>query len=192
MKLMNNLGTVTIETSRLILRQYTLNDAYDAYSNWTSDTQVTKFLRWEAHKSVDMSKSIISNWISQYDDKLFYNWVIELKDIGQPIGNIAVVGYNEMENMVHIGYCLGKNWWGKSIMTEALEAVIKFMFEQVGAVRVESQFNPINIGSGRVMAKAGMIYEKTIPNFDKSNAGTSDAVMYALHADEYFNKKTTI
>lgn len=144
---MNNLGTITVETDRLILRKYSINDAEYAFNNWMSDTEVTKFLRWEAHKSVDMSISTVREWVGKYDNNLFYHWAIELKDIKQPIGNITVVGYNEMENMVHIGYCLGKNWWRKSIMTEALKAVIKFMFEQVCAVRVESQFNPVNVGS---------------------------------------------
>ena len=56
-------------------------------------------------------------------------------------------------------YAVGKAWWGKGIATEALKAVMAFLFERVGANRIEAGHDVNNPGSGRVMQKAGMQQE---------------------------------
>ena len=58
---MNTVGTKTIETDRLVLRRYRIEDAEDMYNNWTSDNEVTKFMPWPAHESVDtgFSKTMV-------------------------------------------------------------------------------------------------------------------------------------
>ena len=68
--------------------------------------------------------------------------------------------------MVHIGYCISKKWWNKGITSEALKALIKYFFEEVGVNRVESRHDPSNPNSGKVMMKCGMKYEGTIREAD--------------------------
>lgn len=51
-------------------------------------------------------------------------------------------------------------------MSEALAALIKFFFEEVEVNRIESRFDPNNIGSGKVMEKCGMEYEGTLREAD--------------------------
>lgn len=53
---MKHIGTKNIETERLILRRFTLDDADAMYRNWVSDDEVTKYLTWPAHSSVDITK----------------------------------------------------------------------------------------------------------------------------------------
>ena len=60
---MKNCGTQRIETDRLILRRYVIEDADAMYKNWASDSEVTKFLTWQPHSSVDVSRSIIEDWL---------------------------------------------------------------------------------------------------------------------------------
>lgn len=48
---MRHAGTQEIETERLVLRRLTPEDAEMMYQNWANDPQVTKFLRWEPHKT---------------------------------------------------------------------------------------------------------------------------------------------
>ena len=56
---MKHLGTKTIETKRLILRKFTLNDAEVMYQNWASEPEVTKYLTWQPHESVEVTKDVI-------------------------------------------------------------------------------------------------------------------------------------
>lgn len=187
---MNQLGTVTIETKRLLLRQFTQSDAPAAFRNWTSDEAVTEFLRWPAHASVEVTQSILQEWINDYPNKDFYQWAIVLKENGdEPIGTISVVDQNEKLNIVHIGYCIGRKWWNLGITSEAFSGIIPFLFDEVKVNRIESQHDPRNPNSGKVMMKCGLKYEGTLRQADSSNKGIVDAAMHSLLAEEYYAAK---
>lgn len=108
---MNHLGTKTIETQRLILRQFRMTDAPAMFQNWASDAEVTKYLTWPVHKSVESSKWVIGLWMQEYGKPDYYQWAIELKDFGEVIGSIAVVRTEEEIKAAEVGYCIGRNWW---------------------------------------------------------------------------------
>ena len=186
---MEHKGTVTIETERLILRRFTAEDAEAAYCNWTSDDEVTEFLRWPTHRSLEVTKKVLNSWIAEYDRAEYYQWAIVLKDIGAPIGTISVVDMDERTEKVHIGYCIGSKWWHLGITSEALSAIISFFFEEVKAGRIESQHDPNNPHSGGVMIKCGMKYEGTLRKADWSNKGIVDACVYGILSSDYFKKR---
>ena len=110
------------------------------------------------------------------DDK----WAIVPKDINEPIGSISVVSTNEKTQMAEIGYCIGRPWWNRGITSEALSAVINFMFDQVGANRVQAKHDVNNPHSGLVMKKCGMKYEGTLRSAAVNNQGVCDVSIYAL------------
>ena len=91
---------------------------------------------------------------------------------------------NEDVSMVHIGYCIGKNWWHKGITSEALKAVMDYLFDVVGVNRIESRHDTRNPNSGKVMMKCGMKYEGTLRSADKNNQGICDVSYYALLKSE--------
>lgn len=57
--MLNHKGTKILETKRLILRKFKEEDAIDMYNNWASDSEVTKYLTWSAHSSVETSKGFL-------------------------------------------------------------------------------------------------------------------------------------
>lgn len=178
---MKHCGTQRLETARLILRRYVNADAAAMYKNWASDKEVTKFLTWPAHSSQEISRSVIEDWVNRYSNERYYHWAIVLKDNGEePIGDIAVVNIKENISMTHIGYCIGRNWWHKGITSEALKAVMEFLFDVVDAKRIEARHDPRNANSGKVMEKCGMKYEGTLRSSDWNNQGICDACYYAL------------
>lgn len=184
---MNHMGTVKIETKRLLLRQFNERDITAAYNNWTSDEKVTEFLRWPTHMSIEVTESILKEWINSYNKKDFYQWAIIIKEYGdEPIGTISVVDKNEMLDIVHIGYCIGSKWWNQGITSEAFSGIIPFLFDEVKVNRIESQHDPNNPNSGKVMTKCGLKYEGTLRQADFSNRGIVDASMYSLLASEYY------
>ena len=183
---MNHKGTVTLETKRLQLRRFVETDVAAAFKNWTSEDKVTTYLRWPAHDSIATTEAILREWIGMYGNSNFYQWAIVPKDgKNEPIGTISVVDLNEKLDIVHIGYCIGSRWWNQGITSEAFSAMIPFLFDEVGVNRIESQHDPENPGSGKVMVKCGLRYEGTLRQADFSNRGTVDAAMYSLLASEY-------
>ncbi len=182
---MKHCGTQRLETERLVLRRYTPQDAAAMYKNWASDNDVVKYLTWPAHISQKTSQGVIEDWVNQYANEGYYHWAIVWKENGdEPIGDIAVVEMKEKASVAHIGYCLGKVWWGKGIMPEALKAVMYFLFDVVKVNRVEARHDPRNPNSGKVMKKCGMQYEGTLRSSDWNNQGICDACYYALLKQE--------
>lgn len=188
MKAMADKGTVTLETERLILRRFTVDDAEAVFRNWASDPEVTKFLMWSPHESVDASRAWCEENVASYAKDDYYSWAIVPKALGEPIGSIGVVNLDERIGMAHVGYCIGSAWWHQGYTSEALIAVVKFLFEEVGVNRIASRHDPRNPNSGKVMAKAGLRYEGTRRQADWNNQGVCDCAEYALLAEEYFSK----
>lgn len=182
---MEHKGTKTITTDRLLLRQFDLNDAEAMFRNWESDSKVTEFLRWETATDISDAEQVLCEWINGYEHNDFYLWAVVLKELGEPIGSISVVGKNEKLDIVHIGYCIGSKWWHQGITTEAFKAIIPFFFEEIGVNRIESQHDPNNPNSGKVMQKCGLKYEGTLRQADWSNKGIVDACMYSLLRSEW-------
>ncbi len=177
---MNHCGTRILETERLILRRFRPGDAQAMYRNWAGDPEVTKYLAWPAHRNAGVSRAVLESWVSSYEKDDYYQWAIVLRENGdEPIGSIAAVRIPEEISAAEIGYCIGRAWWHRGIMTEALSAVIGFFFEQVGANRIECRHDPRNPNSGKVMIRCGMKYEGTLRQADRNNQGICDACVYS-------------
>jgi ribosomal-protein-alanine N-acetyltransferase len=129
---------------------------------------------------LDTAIHILNEWTTSYEKPDFYQWAIVPKDINEPIGSISVVSTNEKTQMAEIGYCIGRSWWNQGITSEALRAVIDFMFDQVGANRIQAKHDVNNPHSGLVMKKCGMKYEGTLRSAAVNNQGVCDVSIYAL------------
>jgi len=73
---MQKAGTRRIETHRLILRPFTMEDAEDMFANRASDPEVTRFLTWPAHGSVEVTRMVLGSWIPQYADGGYFQWAV--------------------------------------------------------------------------------------------------------------------
>jgi len=182
---MEHKGTIRIETERLILRRFVIEDSQPMFDNWASHDIVTRYLTWPTHKSADVANWVVGDWVSSYEKPDYYQWAIVPKELGQPIGSIAAVKVDDDIGMVEIGYCIGDQWWGKGIVTEAFSALLPFFFGQVGANRIQARHDVNNPASGRVMQKCGLKYEGTLRKADRNNQGIVDACYYSILKEEF-------
>ena len=190
-------GTRTLSTDRLILRPFVMEDAQAMFDNWASDPEVTRYLVWPTHASVDVSRMVVSDWVSHYDNPGYYQWAIvpradvfgDKPGAGEPIGSISAVEVNNDIGKLQIGYCISRAWWNMGITSDALGELIRFFFEEVEADRVEARHDTNNPNSGRVMAHCGMKYEGTLRRADRNNQGVCDAAYYGILKEEYFAGK---
>ena len=182
---MLNPGTRTIETERLTLRRYKKEDAEAVFENWGSDPAVSKYLSWLPHSSVTVTKAYLEGILRDYKRVDSYHWCIVLKETGQPVGSIDVVRHNSVLNVAEIGYLIARPLWNKGCMTEALSAVLGYLFLDAGFNRVEACHHIKNLASGHVMEKAGMRFEGITRDGAKDNMGKfCDIARYAiLHRD---------
>ena len=160
-----------IETERLILRPFALDDAQAMFDNWASDDTVTKFLTWPTHQSVADTRAVLAQWVESQS----MEWAIVPKEMGEPVGSIGVV--DDQGDEVEVGYCLSRAAWGKGYAAEALSALIEWLFAH-GVSRVLAKHDVENPNSGRVMQKAGMRYLESRAGGVVNHLGRRDVVVY--------------
>lgn len=177
---MNHLGTNQLETGRLILRRLTMHDAEAVYTNWASDDNVTKFLTWPTHQSVEISRSYMEFCVKGYENPSFYQWGLELKGTHELIGNISVVNVIDEIESLELGWAIGRKYWGNGYTAEAALAIINYLFDKVGANRICAGHDVNNPNSGRVMQKAGMKFEGVLRQSGRNNQGIVDMAHYSI------------
>lgn len=166
---MEHKGTQTLTTKRLFLRPMTPSDAGEMYENWAKDERVTKYLTWPPHASPEKTKKVLEFWEEEYKKADFYQWGMVYE--GKLIGSISVVRIDERSEWAELGYCMGYDYWGKGLMTEAARCVIDFLFSQVGVNRITIEHAVKNPASGKVAKKCGMTHEGTKREYFKSAWG---------------------
>lgn len=181
---MQHKGTQYIETERLVLRRFTMNDTDSLYTNCASDSDVTRYMTWTTQTDIKETQISMQGWVKRYANDNFYHWAIVEKAQNNMIGFISVIACDETVEQVETGYAIGKKWWHKGYMTEALMAVIDFLFEEVKVKRIYARHDTNNPNSGKVMQKCGMQYEGTLRKSEKTNNGICDIACYAILSED--------
>lgn len=178
-------GTIVLETERLVLRRFTLEDAQEMFENWANDPEVTRYLTWKPHGTVEVTKEILTEWTNNYQQMNYYQWAIVVKETNDLIGSLGIVHSSEKTQTATFGWCIGQNWWGKGYMPEAGKAMLEFLFHEVGYNRIEAQYDIDNPKSGRAMEKLGMVQEGILRQHGFSNRGLIDEVWCSILREEY-------
>lgn len=156
---------LNLETDRLILRPFEINDALEMFENWTSDPEVSKYVTWSPHENIEETKGLLAFWIKEYEKPERINLAIVLKDNEELIGGIDVVGY--LDGIPVIGYVLSRKYWNQGIATEACRKLIDYLFS-IGHNKIIIDAQVENIGSNKVIQKCGGIYQNTYEDYISS------------------------
>lgn len=182
---MRKLGSIELETNRLLLRRFVVEDAQAMFENWASDRDNLTYVTWDPHPNPQVTRASIERWLRQYQEENSYKWAICKKDDpAKVIGDISVVSQDSQKEICEVGYILGKKFWGQGIMTEALKTVLHFLLLEVGFKEVQAKYVSLNPASGRVMAKAGMHDLETLPNAVARKDYVGDQIIYTIHSSD--------
>lgn len=178
----------TLYTERLILRDWTMDDAEDLYE-YASNPHVGPAAGWEPHGSFQVSLEYLESAIESGD-----TYAVELKENRKVIGSVGV--HRDKLRSPHvasrtIGYVLDEEYWGHGLMTEAVTEVMRHAFEDLGMQILSIQHFPDNERSRRVIQKCGFVYEGTIRmeglDFD---GRPRDALTYSVTPAEWADTGT--
>ncbi|WP_407311932.1 GNAT family N-acetyltransferase [Desulfosporosinus sp. SB140] len=183
--LLSHIGTKTIETHRLILRRFELEDTKSAFQNWISDPIVQNNYGEEACYTISEARQKLEQWVSFYDNNQFYRWAIILKEGNENIGQIAFYLVDSKNQRADVEYCIGQSYWGNRYAPEALKAIIEYAFRHVGINRVQAFHRSKNVSSGKVLQKSGMKYEGTLKQYLIHKDEFDDCIMYAIIREEW-------
>jgi ribosomal-protein-alanine N-acetyltransferase len=155
-------GIVT-ETTRLLLRRFTPDDAEALYRIY-GDPEVMRFMG-PPPASLEEEAANLRAHIRNYYERLGFGlWGVELKETGELVGRCGLLrseigGRTETE----ISYLLERRQWGRGLAAEAAAAVLAHGFGALGLDRIVAVVDPRNDASRRVAERIGMRYEGDVP-----------------------------
>ena len=161
--------TPILETTRLQLRPFQKEDAQEVFDCWESDPYVSKYMYWNSHDDINKTKEWIDFELGNIEKDDWYRFALMLKETGELIGT-GLIYYDEDISNWAIGYNLGKKFWGKGYVTEAMKRIIQFAKEELHIKELDGRYAKANHASGRIMDKLGFQYVKDIP-YDCNDGG---------------------
>ena len=181
---MKQLGSKVLETARLILRPFCAADAQQAFTNWMSDAEVTRYLTWTPHTDISFTQQLLEQWGQESVLSDVYHWAIVWRKTGEVIGDICVVSSDKRSERAELGYCLSRAFWGRGIMTRAVRAFCEEMFRKEEVARIQAHVIAPNVASCRVLEKCGFAKEGVLRRCAYKYDTFYDVVVYGLLASE--------
>ncbi|MBU5434594.1 GNAT family N-acetyltransferase [Pseudoflavonifractor sp. MSJ-37] len=155
-----------LETERLILRPFRPEDAMDLYA-YAKDPRVGPPAGWRPHRSVEESREIIETVFSAPGV-----FAVVPKELGRAVGSAGFTGRHRKEARGaddEIGYSLSPAWWGRGLIPEAVEALLRYGFRDMGLDTIWCEHYDGNRKSKRVIRKCGFRFRflrmQRVPDF---------------------------
>lgn len=184
------MNTTTLETDRLILRDYEPED-YDAYFKLKSDSKTMYYLQDIKLSSKEEADRDFANILKDRKSKnrKFYFFHVELKASHEQVGSVGytVVDCTPMGKLVHAGYFSYPQFWSHGYVTEAFNRVLEYAFLENDVYRVTTGCLAENIGSEKVMIKCGMIKEAEHIEWEWHDGKMKNRLEYRLLKHEWEN-----
>ena len=145
----------TLETERLLLRPFTLDDAEGLYA-YASHPEVGPPAGWHPHRSLEESRQVIGTIFIPAE-----TLAVVHKADGRLIGSAGFVGKHRKELGLpseEVGYSLARDCWGQGLIPEAVREILRHAFADLGYQAIWAAYYDGNRKSKRVMLKCGMTY----------------------------------
>lgn len=163
-----------LRTQRLILRKPDVAD-WPVVSYLRTDYEVNRFVQRSSAETKEKAIEFIEKVLSNAAEDKSVIWFICLNDDPEMIGSICLWNISEDRKTAEIGYDLSPAYWGKGIMNEAMEAIIKYGFETLALDTIEAYTSKENIPSIELLYKNGFHL-----NNDKIDPNNSSNIIFEL------------
>ncbi|WP_425755845.1 GNAT family N-acetyltransferase [Ihubacter sp. rT4E-8] len=175
----------TLETERLNLTMFTMNDAQELY-DYAKNPNVGPHAGWAPHKSPEESAEIIRSLLIPTEA-----WAIRVKGEGKVVGIISLEPdrLRPDADSRELGYNLAEDHWGHGYMTEAAKEVLRFAFCELHLKQVGICTSKVNFRSQRIIEKCGFVYEGTLRRTYLTYDGSlRDSMVFSILKEEWEDK----
>ena len=180
-----------LETERLVLRPYSLTDAYDV-QRMCGDAAIADTTLAIPHPYPDgAAQQWISTHAESFQQSKEVTLAITLKPTGMLVGSMALM-VNSNHRRGELGYMIAKEHWNHGYCTEAARAMMRYGFATVGLNRIQAMHFPRNPASGKVMRKLGMIREGLLRQYVSNRGTPEDVEMYSMLRTKFETTERTV
>lgn len=175
------MNKVDITSSRIRLRLIDISDL-DAIHTLHTLPVTDKYNTLGIPKNIKETSTIIEPWINDNNKSVIQNYTFAIEEKVNPnfMGLFGLQLGSKKYNRGEVWYKLHTDYWQNGYATESLRAVIQFGFETLGLHRISAGCAVDNIGSIKVLEKAGMIKEGRGRQVLPLKSGWSDNFEYAI------------
>ena len=162
-------------TDRLVLRELTEEDVNEIFM-LRSDDIVNKYLNRKKASDLNDALLFIQMIRKNVSENVSSYWAISLKENPSLIGTITLWSFDLQACKGEIGYELLPQFWGKGIITEAMQKVLEFGFVTMQLNEIDAYTHPSNDASSKVLDKHG---------FKKTATSEWGEIIYTLAAKDF-------
>jgi ribosomal-protein-alanine N-acetyltransferase len=173
-----------LETHRLNLRRLNPLDVTEILA-LRSNPEIMKFIPRPLMKTKEEALEFITIMDTNIDTNTVINWAITTKENDKLIGMIGFYRMKPENYRAEVGYILSAEFHGQGVITEALQRVIQFGFEEMGLNSIEAVIDPENFGSEKVLLKNNFIKEGHFKEHTFFEGKFLDSVFYSLLKKNY-------
>ncbi len=168
-----------LTTQRLVLRPLRMEDAAD-YFAFAGDPQMTRYLRWGPHASLQDTQAYLAEVIDGYARRPDGLWGIDLPVEGRLVGTIHLMEMDANSRKADVGVVVNAQYWRQGIASEALRRVLAFCFQELKLRRVQGLPVSGNTAACRLLEKCGMTHEGTLRHVALQKGQWCDFEMYSI------------
>ena len=168
-----------LETERLLLRQVNESDVNEVFA-LRSNPETMKYIPRPLVKTIDDALEHIAMINAKIENNEGINWAITYKGSPKLIGILGHYRIKPEHHRAEIGYMLHKEHNGKGIITEAVQEVVKYGFNEMKLHSIEAIIDPENFGSEKVLQKCGFIKEAHFKENEFFEGRFIDSVIYSI------------
>jgi [ribosomal protein S5]-alanine N-acetyltransferase len=170
----------TIATERLLLRPFQISDAKEVQA-LANDFRVAESTANVPHPYTEINaETWIGTHKKDFESRSSVVFAISLISGGHIAGTVSLNQISAYHGRANLGYWIGFPFWSKGICTEAAKALIQYGSEEFGITRFDCSCLARNIGSARVMAKAGFKFEGRLVQYINHRGTFEDILMHGL------------
>jgi RimJ/RimL family protein N-acetyltransferase len=166
-----------LDGPRVTLRAPAPDDAQPLFERIASDPEVVRYMSWRRHRNVAETRRVITELFNVGGETV---WLIGLRETGDPIG---VIGWRRPQpHSIDFGYYLGRPWWGRGFMSEAVRLILDKAQRDPTVYRVSAYCHVDNTASARVLQRSGLTLEGRLARYivlPNLSAEPQDCLLFA-------------
>jgi len=148
-----------IRTERLLIRPFRTDDAV-GLAQRRNDPEVARYQDWSVPYPLDLADKIVLELVAMDGPQNGEWWMAVVCDIhrGEAFGDLAL-HLSQKARTAEVGYTFAREHWGNGYAVEALEALVEYLFDDLGVTRVFGMLHPDNRASAMVLERTGFLFE---------------------------------